>query len=429
MSNYIINANTTILGDLTCDSCVMTSPLDPEHGGTGVNNGTNTLTITANSTINQNVSTTGNPTFATVGATTFNGNLNGNASTATTASTASTATTATTALTATTATTSTSSTRLTITENNSNAKQPILFTPIASSSQDIYIDNTFGYNPNTNTLDLTSGGTVQTGLIESDNIVNDNLITSPLANINSITSLDTNTNLTLTGNGTGVVYVNDNLLIGSTSANGLNATRSLNMRSTGTGSSSGLSVANSDATRYMTLWSGHNGDDNPSFWFNVSRRLRFATSDNIDGSGYNERAGIDSTGLKLYNSVSGYTAAGLNYYEETTYSSTTSGAVALTNYIITIRRIGDVVHLKWVDRTWTTSANARLIISNLPARFRPSGSVNTVAYCRNFGSDSLAAVYISSTGNIEIMANTVGASFSSGTNSFAVWGGGCSYII
>jgi hypothetical protein len=38
--------------------------INPAHGGTGINNGTNTLTIGANSVINQDVSTTGSPTFA-----------------------------------------------------------------------------------------------------------------------------------------------------------------------------------------------------------------------------------------------------------------------------------------------------------------------------------------------------------------------------
>lgn len=39
------------------------TPLSPEDGGTGVNNTTHTLTVSANSSINQNVTTIGNPTF------------------------------------------------------------------------------------------------------------------------------------------------------------------------------------------------------------------------------------------------------------------------------------------------------------------------------------------------------------------------------
>lgn len=42
------------------------SPLSPATGGTGINNGVNTLTVSANSTINQNVSTTAAPTFLSV---------------------------------------------------------------------------------------------------------------------------------------------------------------------------------------------------------------------------------------------------------------------------------------------------------------------------------------------------------------------------
>jgi hypothetical protein len=43
-----------------------TGLLSPTRGGTGVNNSTNTLTINANSTINQNVSTTAIPTFGSL---------------------------------------------------------------------------------------------------------------------------------------------------------------------------------------------------------------------------------------------------------------------------------------------------------------------------------------------------------------------------
>ena len=41
-------------------------PTSGAKGGTGVNNGANTLTVNANSTINQNVSTTASPTFSNV---------------------------------------------------------------------------------------------------------------------------------------------------------------------------------------------------------------------------------------------------------------------------------------------------------------------------------------------------------------------------
>jgi len=39
------------------------TPLAPDDGGTGVSNGSNTLTVSANSSIDQNVTTIGNPTF------------------------------------------------------------------------------------------------------------------------------------------------------------------------------------------------------------------------------------------------------------------------------------------------------------------------------------------------------------------------------
>ena len=44
----------------------LTLPLSPANGGTGVSNGTNTLTITANSSINQDVRTSASPVFAAV---------------------------------------------------------------------------------------------------------------------------------------------------------------------------------------------------------------------------------------------------------------------------------------------------------------------------------------------------------------------------
>lgn len=49
-----------------------TTPMSPAIGGTGVSNGTHTLTINANSIINQNVSTTGTPSFTSASF----GNLN-----------------------------------------------------------------------------------------------------------------------------------------------------------------------------------------------------------------------------------------------------------------------------------------------------------------------------------------------------------------
>lgn len=46
----------------------LTVPVSPTNGGTGVNNGAFTLSIGANSTINQNVSTSGSPSFVNVAA-------------------------------------------------------------------------------------------------------------------------------------------------------------------------------------------------------------------------------------------------------------------------------------------------------------------------------------------------------------------------
>ena len=43
-----------------------TTPLSPADGGTGVNNSTNTLTVTANSDINQDVRTSATPTFGSL---------------------------------------------------------------------------------------------------------------------------------------------------------------------------------------------------------------------------------------------------------------------------------------------------------------------------------------------------------------------------
>ena len=59
MTNSVSGTTTTVN---------LTSPVSPAHGGTGVTNGTNTLTVNANSTINQNVSTTASPTFVNVDA-------------------------------------------------------------------------------------------------------------------------------------------------------------------------------------------------------------------------------------------------------------------------------------------------------------------------------------------------------------------------
>lgn len=53
-------------GTLATTSQIPSFPLSPANGGTGENNGTNTLTVNANSTINQDVSTTGTPTFSSV---------------------------------------------------------------------------------------------------------------------------------------------------------------------------------------------------------------------------------------------------------------------------------------------------------------------------------------------------------------------------
>ena len=48
------------------NSLTLTIPLAPSSGGTGVDNTSNTLTVNANSTIDQDVSTNGSPTFANV---------------------------------------------------------------------------------------------------------------------------------------------------------------------------------------------------------------------------------------------------------------------------------------------------------------------------------------------------------------------------
>lgn len=53
-------------GTLAFTSNLPSLPLSPANGGTGVNNSTNTLTVNANSTINQDVSTAGSPIFKEV---------------------------------------------------------------------------------------------------------------------------------------------------------------------------------------------------------------------------------------------------------------------------------------------------------------------------------------------------------------------------
>ena len=66
------------------NSLGLSFPLTGSYGGTGVNNGAHTLTISANSVINQDVSTAGSPTFALAYAANF---VSGYATTATAAAT------------------------------------------------------------------------------------------------------------------------------------------------------------------------------------------------------------------------------------------------------------------------------------------------------------------------------------------------------
>jgi hypothetical protein len=53
-------------GTLATTAAIPAFPLSPANGGTGLNNSTNTLSVTANSVINQNVSSTAVPSFVSV---------------------------------------------------------------------------------------------------------------------------------------------------------------------------------------------------------------------------------------------------------------------------------------------------------------------------------------------------------------------------
>ena len=68
---YLTGGTSGLTTSATASTVEITGVLNSANGGTGVDNGSNTLTINADSTINQDVSTAGSPTFVNPSANTF----------------------------------------------------------------------------------------------------------------------------------------------------------------------------------------------------------------------------------------------------------------------------------------------------------------------------------------------------------------------
>lgn len=133
---------------------------------------------------------------------------------------------------------------------------------------------------------------------------------------------------------------------------------------------------------------------------------------------------VSSAGITLQNGTSLYSPATLDYYEnKQTSTVTTSGAVA-ASMTATFSRIGNRVVMTIPDFTWATSGAAALTAPALvPARFRPSSTLNFI--CRTLNANttwSASVMQILSSGNVVFYANIAANGFTAGTSTYTVYG-------
>jgi hypothetical protein len=141
-----------------------------------------------------------------------------------------------------------------------------------------------------------------------------------------------------------------------------------------------------------------------------------------------------SDALLFSNSVSGYNASNLTYYEETTFSSTfTNNGLTTGTVNFKVTRIGNVVTLTQTTDGATTSnysaSGAGYFVSNsaLPARFRPSYVQTVCAIGVNSGASVIIDIVIQNTGYIWIRLAPASSFSASGTIGW--WGVPCTWLV
>ena len=224
------------------------------------------------------------------------------------------------------------------------------------------------------------------------------LTTTPLAVGSGGTGLATLTSgQLLTGNGTGNVTGTALPITVANGGTGL-ATLTSGALLTGNGTSSPtftalpLTVANG-GTGATTLATGNFLQGNGTSAVSSSNTMTNAVT--LNG------------GLLLQ--TTGGTATNVNYYEETTMTTGTTGCLTLASQTLKLMRIGNWVHVTWPTMQGTTSGAATLVTDTaIPARYRPLAEFRTPCHGQ---SNALVANCVA------VMATTGFITFSQSTGS------------
>lgn len=386
----------------------------------------------ANKDITLATSGTGKVSATSMAATTFTGALTGNASTATTLQTSRNIN----------GVAFNGSADVTIPVNTTSSTTNAAFFPLFVSSssngnQSVNLGTGLTFNPSTNTLG--------TSIMKADSFRN--YTTNPTTVSLSNTGTSTNSASIYISSSAGGITLE--AITGMTISPGSGQTLAVNgkMFSTGAfgnstvgdgdkcyflGSSSYARIAHGSGWNLQTI-AGATGTANSGqfAWYTsdaggtATSRMTLGNTGDLTITGK-----ITATGATFTNSTSGYVAGTLDFYEKATaLSATSSGAVTQT-FTAKITRIGNVVTMIWPDFNWTTGSAATLTVTSLvPARFRPTATVNLNYFMKNFGTNSVSTFSISSAGTAVFGCNSTGGSFSSGTSSFAIYGGCQSWTI
>lgn len=231
-------------------------------------------------------------------------------------------------------------------------------------------------------------------------------------------SLSTPVSVANGGSGTGSTPSNGQLLIG----NGTNYSLG-----TLTGTTSQINVTNGAGT--ITLATPQNIDTSstPTFGgLGINGTLNGTIGSFTQGVSVNTN-NSSGVGLNLGNNTVSYSAALLNYYEETTQSMNASGAVGTSGITtIVIRRIGKLVIVTWPQINFSATSSAALTLSTIPTRFHTAAAFDSVQLISNNGTNAAGFVQLLTGGTMEWFINPAGGVFTNAT-ACIIYGGTLCY--
>jgi len=139
---------------------------------------------------------------------------------------------------------------------------------------------------------------------------------------------------------------------------------------------------------------------------------------------------VGTGGITFTNPVS-LAPAPLIFNENITAVAATASNTNAAPFNLYFSRVGKSATMMWDNVTWTQNFGPGTItcFGIIPPRFRPTVPTSHPYGMRNFGSDSVSLIFISTGGDISWRINTgFAAAWSTGSSSFAIYQGTASWI-